>query len=90
MLTRPVWRFGATHDEASLSPPPHISDDAPGALVGRSPTPGARIRPQPQKRPRMPRDQLEASHFSPDILEFILLLHAHDVRYVGVPEEFNG
>jgi hypothetical protein len=35
----------------------------------------------------MPRDQLEASYFSPDILEFIVLLHAHAVRYVVVGGE---
>jgi hypothetical protein len=32
----------------------------------------------------MPQDQIEASYFSPDILEFIKLLHAHEVRYVGL------
>lgn len=35
----------------------------------------------------MPRDQLEASYFSPDILEFILLLHTHAIRYVVVGGE---
>jgi hypothetical protein len=35
----------------------------------------------------MPRDQIEASYFSPDILEFIQLLHAHAVRYVVVGGE---
>lgn len=35
----------------------------------------------------MPRDQLDASYFSPDILEFILLLHSHAVRYVVVGGE---
>jgi hypothetical protein len=35
----------------------------------------------------MPRDQLEAWHFSPDILEFILLLHTQAVRYVVVGGE---
>jgi len=35
----------------------------------------------------MPRDQLEGSYFSPDILEFIGLLHSHAVRYVVVGGE---
>jgi hypothetical protein len=35
----------------------------------------------------MPHDQIEASYFSRDILEFILLLHAHEVRYVIVGGE---
>lgn len=35
----------------------------------------------------MPPDQIEASYFSPDILEFIKLLHAHQVRYVVVGGE---
>jgi hypothetical protein len=35
----------------------------------------------------MPPDQLGAFYFSPDILEFIRLLHAHRVRYVVVGGE---
>jgi len=35
----------------------------------------------------MPQHQLEASYFSPDILEFIKLLHARQVRYVVVGGE---
>ena len=35
----------------------------------------------------MPQDKLEASYFSPDILEFIKLLHVHRVRYVVVGGE---
>ncbi len=35
----------------------------------------------------MPQDQLEASYFSPDILDFIKLLHVHRVRYVVVGGE---
>lgn len=35
----------------------------------------------------MPGDQLEGSYFSPDILEFIRLLHAQQVRYVVVGGE---
>jgi hypothetical protein len=35
----------------------------------------------------MPQDRLEATYFSPDILEFIRLLHAHQVRYVVVGGE---
>ena len=30
----------------------------------------------------MPREKLEASHFSPDTLEFIRLLHEHEVKYL--------
>jgi hypothetical protein len=29
----------------------------------------------------MPQHQIDASYFSPDILEFIRLLHAQQVRY---------
>ena len=35
----------------------------------------------------MPQDQIDASYFSPDILEFIKLLHAQQVRYVVVGGE---
>jgi hypothetical protein len=35
----------------------------------------------------MPRDQIEGDYSSPDILEFIRLLHAHEVRYVVVGGE---
>jgi hypothetical protein len=35
----------------------------------------------------MPRDQVEGGYFSPDILEFIKLLHAQKVRYVVVGGE---
>ncbi len=35
----------------------------------------------------MPRDQIDPAYFSPDILEFIELLHAHQVRYVVVGGE---
>ena len=30
----------------------------------------------------MPRERVEAAHFSPDIREFIQLLHKHDGRYL--------
>ncbi len=35
----------------------------------------------------MPLDQIDPSYFSPDILEFLELLHAHEVRYVVVGGE---
>ena len=35
----------------------------------------------------MPPDTIEAGYFSPDILDFILLLHRHKVRYVVVGGE---
>ncbi len=33
------------------------------------------------------RDRIEASYFSPDILDFVVLLHRHNVRYVIVGGE---
>ena len=35
----------------------------------------------------MPPDRIDAAYFSPDILEFIGLLHRHQVRYVVVGGE---
>ena len=35
----------------------------------------------------MPQDHVEASYFSPDILDFIRLLHTHQVRYLVVGGE---
>ena len=35
----------------------------------------------------MPQDRVEASHFSPDIQEFIQLLHKHGVHYLIVGGE---
>jgi len=35
----------------------------------------------------MPQDRIDASYFSPDIVDFIVLLHRHDVRYVVVGGE---
>jgi len=37
--------------------------------------------------PNQPKDSIESSHFSPDTLEFIRLLQAHQARYVVVGGE---
>lgn len=39
------------------------------------------------RMPHAPKNSVEASHFSPDILEFIRLLQAHQVKYVVVGGE---
>ena len=35
----------------------------------------------------MPQERIESAHFSPDVREFIGLLHKHGVRYVIVGGE---
>lgn len=59
----------------------------PGGAGGRSAAQGAGLWPETQGRARMPSEPVEASYFSPDILEFIRLLYDHKVRYVVVGGE---
>lgn len=56
-------------------------------MGGRQAAQGARLRTQYDGCTRMPSHQIDSSYFSPDILEFIELLHAHQVRYVVVGGE---
>jgi hypothetical protein len=63
------------------------ADDAERAVGCGPRTSFAGIRPQGERCARMPHDHIDGSYFSADILDFIELLHRHQVRYVVVGGE---